>query len=116
MTNLLDNAIRYTPEYGRIRLSVGRGPGGAPVVEVEDNGPGIAPEDRERIFDRFYRAKNGLDMKTKGTGLGLAIARHAVEANGGRLEYESAGGGGSRFRMTFPARIEKDRPAAIAAS
>jgi signal transduction histidine kinase len=111
LTNLLDNAIRYTPGHGRIRLGVGRGPGGAPMVEVEDNGPGIAPEDRERIFDRFYRAKNGVDMKAKGTGLGLAIARRAVEANGGRLEYSSVGAGGSRFRMTFPASSEKRRPA-----
>ncbi len=109
LTNLLDNAIRYTPEQGHIRLSVGRGPGGVPVVEVEDNGPGIAAEDRERIFDRFYRAKNGLDTKTKGTGLGLAIARNAVEANGGRLEYATAGGGGSRFRMTFSPCSEKRR-------
>ena len=103
LTNLLDNAIRYTPAHGRILVSVGRGPGGEPIVEVEESGPGIAPEDRERIFDRFYRAKNCLDTKAKGTGLGLAIARNAVEANGGRLEYQSVGGGGSRFRMTFPA-------------
>jgi signal transduction histidine kinase len=101
LTNLLDNAIRYTPAHGRITLSVGRGPGGEPMVEVEDDGPGIAPEDRKRIFDRFYRAKNGLDGKERGTGLGLAIARSAVEANGGRLEYESVAAGGSRFRMTF---------------
>jgi two-component system sensor histidine kinase TctE len=103
LTNLLDNAIRYTPAHGRIKLSVGRGPAGKPMVEVEDDGPGIAPEDQDRIFDRFYRVKNGLHVKAEGTGLGLAIARSAVETNGGRLEYESAAAGGSRFRMTFSA-------------
>ena len=103
LTNLLDNAIRYTPAHGRIKLSVGPGPGGKPMVEVEDDGPGIVPEDRERIFDRFYRASNGQGGKAEGTGLGLAIARSAVEANGGRLEYESAAEGGSRFRMSFAA-------------
>jgi signal transduction histidine kinase len=101
VTNLLDNAIRYTPAHGRITLTVGGGPGGESTLEVEDDGPGIAPEDRERIFDRFYRAQNGLGGKARGTGLGLAIARSAVEANGGRLEYESAAAGGSRFRMSF---------------
>jgi len=101
LTNLLDNAIRYTPAHGRIRLTVGRGPGGEPTLEVEDDGPGIAPEDRERIFDRFYRAKNGHGGNASGTGLGLAIARSAVEANGGRLEYESVASGGSKFRITF---------------
>jgi heavy metal sensor kinase len=103
LTNLLDNAIRYTPDRGHIKLNVGHGPGGRPLVEVEDDGPGIAAQDRERIFDRFYRANHGRDGKAEGTGLGLAIARGAVEANGGRLEYESTASGGSRFRMTFPA-------------
>jgi heavy metal sensor kinase len=101
LTNLLDNAIRYTPAHGHITLTAGCGPGGEPTVEVEDDGPGIAPEDRERIFDRFYRATNSVSGKANGTGLGLAIARSAVEANGGRLEYETAATGGSRFRMTF---------------
>jgi heavy metal sensor kinase len=100
--NLLDNAIRYTPEHGRIKLSVGQGPGGKLMVEVEDDGPGIAAADRERIFDRFYRVQNGEEGKGVGTGLGLAIARSAAEANGGRLEYESASAGGSRFRMILP--------------
>lgn len=71
------------------------------MVEVEDDGLGIAPEEQSRIFDRFYRAKNDGYPKGQGTGLGLAIARNAAEANKGRLEYESAAGGGSRFRMTF---------------
>ncbi len=103
LIDLLDNAIRYTPAGGRIRVAVDRGPDGAPAVVVEDNGPGIRAEDRERIFHRFTRADTSMSETTAGSGLGLAIARSAVEANGGRLEYEEASGGGSRFRISFAA-------------
>jgi two-component system sensor histidine kinase TctE len=92
LLNLLDNAIRYTPPNGHVKLKVCGG-----VVEVEDDGPGIPPADRTRVFDRFYRASTA----PHGAGLGLAIARSAVEASGGRLEYESPAEGGSRFRMSF---------------
>jgi heavy metal sensor kinase len=103
LTNLLDNAIRYTPAHGHIKVRVGHNnKDGRCMVEVEDDGPGIAPEEQDRIFDRFYCAENGSYPKGRGTGLGLAIARSAVEANRGRLEYKSIAGGGSRFRMTFP--------------
>jgi len=100
LLNLVDNAIRYTPGGGRVELRVLRTPRGARVVEVEDNGPGIPPGERERIFDRFYRATTG-PTAAHGIGLGLAIARGAVEASGGRLEYETTEAGGSRFRITF---------------
>jgi signal transduction histidine kinase len=102
LLNLLDNAIRYTPVGGRIKLASRHGSDGSRVVEVEDSGPGIAPEDRELVFDRFYRARGGSGGGLHGTGLGLAIARGAVEAAGGRLEYESVEDGGSRFRIVFP--------------
>lgn len=69
------------------------------MVEVEDDGPGIPQEDRDRIFDRFYRCSS--DRSLTGTGLGLTIARSAMEANGGKLEYENVPAGGSRFRMKF---------------
>ena len=75
ITNLTDNAIRYTQPDGRIRLSVKREQNDA-VIEVSDNGPGIAPEERERVFDRFYRA---LGTKAQGHGLGLAIVKRIVE-------------------------------------
>ncbi len=99
LLNLMDNAIRYTPQHGRIRVKVGRNSEGEGVVEVEDDGPGIPAEERDRVFDRFYRASAGT---APGAGLGLAIARSAVEASGGRLDYEPAPGGGSRFRITIP--------------
>lgn len=101
LMNLLDNAIRYTPAKGQIQLKIGHGPDGCPMVEVEDNGPGIPLEDRNRIFDRFYRSQSDCSKASRGTGLGLTIARSAVEANGGKLEYEDIPMGGSRFRMTF---------------
>ena len=104
LTNLLDNAIRYTPAHGHIKVRVGHSnKDGRCIVEVEDDGPGIAPEEQDRIFDRFYYAKNDSDPKAQGTGLGLAIARNAVEANRGRLVLRNALEGGSVFSMSFPA-------------
>jgi len=103
LTNLIDNAIRYTPPHGRIKIGVGPAPGGRHMVEIEDNGSGIALEEQGRIFDRYYRVRNDEHSRSLGTGLGLAIARNAVEANGGRLEYRNAAAGGSVFCMTFPA-------------
>jgi heavy metal sensor kinase len=100
VVNLLDNAIRYTPVSGHIRLSV-RSVLGDAVVEVEDDGPGVAPEDRALIFERFYCANGDAGRGRRGTGLGLAIARSAVEAHGGRLEYEPLASGGSRFRIVL---------------
>jgi heavy metal sensor kinase len=102
LLNLLDNAIRYSPPGGHVSLSVRRNGDGESVAEVEDDGPGIPATARLRIFDRFYRADPPSPGASRGAGLGLAIARSAVEASGGRLEYEPAERGGSRFRMTFP--------------
>jgi heavy metal sensor kinase len=99
LINLLDNAIRYTPAGGRIALRAARARDGSPLIEVEDNGPGIAPQDGERIFDRFYRARDAAQGEADGIGLGLAIARASVEANRGCLEYERIPAGGSLFRI-----------------
>jgi len=98
--NVLDNAIRHSPRDGRIRIVVARRSGEA-ALEVIDQGPGIPEADRERIFDRFYRADKARARQTGGAGLGLSIARWAVEANGGRIEVES-GDWGSCFRMWLP--------------
>jgi signal transduction histidine kinase len=70
-------------------------------VEVTDTGPGIAPDDLPRIFERFYKADMG-EEAGQGTGLGLSIARHAVEAHGGRIAVESRLGRGSTFRIILP--------------
>jgi heavy metal sensor kinase len=96
--NLVDNAIKFTPPGGAVRVRVSSTPASA-VIDVIDAGPGIPLEARPRVFDRFYRVDDG--VKT-GTGLGLSIARGAVEACGGRLTLEHSGPGGSTFRITMP--------------
>ncbi|MBO7173066.1 MAG: two-component sensor histidine kinase [Burkholderiaceae bacterium] len=99
VTNLTDNAIRYTPEGGKIRLRVSRFAGQA-VVEISDNGPGIAMEERERIFDRFYRA---LGTKTQGHGLGLAIVKRIVEIHQGSIcVTDGLDGQGTTMRIELP--------------
>jgi two-component system OmpR family sensor kinase len=95
ISNLLANAFRWTPDGGRIELALG-GEDGAVSVAVEDSGPGIAAEERDRIFRAFW-SRDG-----RGTGLGLAIARELAVALGGRIEVESAPGRGSRFELVLP--------------
>jgi heavy metal sensor kinase len=98
VVNLVDNAIKYSPEGGSVRVIVQDQPRG-PTLEVIDTGPGIAAGHREQIFDRFYRVDKARAREMGGTGLGLAIARWAVEANSGQLELESEEGAGSTFRI-----------------
>lgn len=98
--NLLSNAIKYTQQGGKVTLR-SRGDGPELYFEVEDSGVGLAPEDCERIFEKFYRAKRGEDMAS-GTGLGLPLAKHIVEdVHGGRLTVKSELGKGSIFRVTL---------------
>jgi len=99
LTNILHNAIKYTPAGGQVRVAVTRPSAAEAAIEIRDSGPGIPPQHRARIFERFYRVDEGRARDLGGVGLGLAIARWAVEANGGRVELESAEGGGSLFRV-----------------
>ncbi len=101
-TNLVDNAIKHTPPKGEIRVSARSASDGEVALEVADSGPGIPPEHRERVFERFYRIDEGRSREQGGVGLGLAIARWAVAANGGRIELESTAGRGSTFRIVLP--------------
>lgn len=101
ITNLLDNAIKYTPVGGSIWVRLEEGDGEA-VIEVEDTGIGIEPDDKERIFERFYRVDKARSRELGGTGLGLAIVRHIVLAHNGRIEVDSLPGSGSTFRIYLP--------------
>jgi signal transduction histidine kinase len=101
LMNLVHNAIRYSPEGGAIGLRVGRRASNA-VVEVIDQGPGIAAEHQQKVFERFYRVDKARARASGGAGLGLAIARWAVERQGGRIELESQPGQGSLFRIVIP--------------
>jgi heavy metal sensor kinase len=98
LINLVDNAIKYTPPGGSVRIIVRNG-GPGPTIEVVDTGPGISQEHRDRVFDRFYRIDKARSRELGGTGLGLSIARWAVEAHRGRIDLDSAEGCGSTFRI-----------------
>jgi two-component system phosphate regulon sensor histidine kinase PhoR len=99
--NLLDNALKYTPEGGRVALRVI--PKGSEIlVEVEDTGIGIDPRDSERVFERFYRVDKARSRELGGTGLGLAIVKHLVLSAGGRISLDSTPGRGSRFGVHLP--------------
>jgi two-component system phosphate regulon sensor histidine kinase PhoR len=100
LSNLLHNALKFTPAGGQVRLSA-RGEGDNVLVSVSDTGPGIPPEAASRIFERFYKLDRARGQA--GTGLGLAIARHIVEGHGGRIWAESKPGRGAVFHFTLPA-------------
>ena len=103
LTNLTDNALQYTPEGGRIKISI-KVIDGEARISVRDTGIGIPPEHLEHIFDRFYRVdKSRSRQNGGGSGIGLTIARALVESHGGRIWVESAGEGqGSVFQFTLP--------------
>jgi two-component system phosphate regulon sensor histidine kinase PhoR len=100
--NLVDNAVKYTPERGRIAVAVRAHEHGG-LLAVEDSGPGIAPEERERVFERFYRVDKGRARETGGTGLGLAIVKHLVQGMGGQVGVGDSALGGAAFRVELPA-------------
>ncbi len=112
MINLLDNAVKYTPEKGVVEVLVDEIPtlevqgdvfiAGFAQVSVSDTGIGISTADREKIFDEFYRTGGALGSKEQGTGLGLSICRGIVQAHGGRIWVESQQGKGSKFVFTLP--------------
>lgn len=101
LTNLLDNAIKYNLEHGRIGVRA-ESREGIVAVEVKDTGPGIPPEDLSRLFERFYRVDKGRSVELGGTGLGLSIVKHIVEAHGGKISVVSELGSGSAFTFTLP--------------
>ncbi|MGE0453266.1 MAG: sensor histidine kinase [Vicinamibacteria bacterium] len=101
LMNLVDNAIKYGRVGGRVEVEV-RATEAEVSVAVRDDGPGIAPEHRERVFDRFFRVDRDRARSPGGAGLGLALARWAAEAHAGRIELHSEVGAGSTFRLVLP--------------
>jgi signal transduction histidine kinase len=99
--NLLANAIRYTPAGGSITVTCGHTDGEA-WMGVADTGIGMTPEVQERIFEKFFRAREARDVEAQGLGLGLALVQELVQAHGGRVEVKSAPGQGTTFRVLLP--------------
>ncbi len=111
-SNLVSNAVRYTPSGGRVEVRASAGDG-AFEFAVRDTGPGIAPEHLPRLTERFYRVDRSRSRESGGTGLGLAIVKHVVQRHGGELRIESMPGQGSTFTIVLPAaRVRPLRPAA----
>jgi two-component system, NtrC family, sensor histidine kinase GlrK len=103
--NLVSNAVKFTPSGGIITVTA-RAVSGEAIIEVQDTGPGVPPEEHESIFNLFFRGRtkaDGSPVRVKGSGLGLAIARELVEAHGGQIAVV-AGGNGGHFRVTLPRR------------
>jgi two-component system phosphate regulon sensor histidine kinase PhoR len=100
-TNLIENAIKYTPKGGHVRVRA-RLAGRALEIEVEDDGVGIPAAHLPRVFERFYRVDRSRSREMGGTGLGLAIVKHIVRAHGGNVEVESEEGRGALFRVRLP--------------
>jgi two-component system phosphate regulon sensor histidine kinase PhoR len=109
MSNLVANAIRYTPGGGQVAVTWRLLPDGRGEYAVRDSGPGIAAEHIPRLTERFYRIDRSRSRETGGTGLGLAIVKHIAQRHGAELRIESTVGKGSRFALVFP--VTRLRPA-----
>lgn len=101
LVNLVDNAVKYGPAHSEIVVEASRQEGRL-RLDVRDQGPGIAPEHQQRIFERFYRVDKSRSRKLGGTGLGLSIVKHVAQAHGGEVSVESSPGRGSVFTLWFP--------------
>jgi signal transduction histidine kinase len=102
LTNLIGNAIKFTPVQGRVTVSASRNGEENVQVSVSDSGPGIPPAEKEKIFAKFYQIAEANGENSKGTGLGLAISKALVELHGGKIWVESEKDRGSTFYFTLP--------------
>jgi two-component system phosphate regulon sensor histidine kinase PhoR len=109
--NLVNNAVRYTPEGGKVEVTWRQLPDGSGELAVTDTGPGIAREHLPRLTERFYRVDGSRSRETGGTGLGLSIVKHVVQRHGAELDIRSEVGKGSTFRIVFPAARVRVRAA-----
>lgn len=101
--NLLENAVKYTPEYGSIEVTLEAGDQFI-RIKVKDNGVGIPEKDKTKLFSKFFRADNVVRMQTEGSGLGLFIVKNIIESHGGKITFESEEGRGTEFTFTLPIR------------
>jgi two-component system phosphate regulon sensor histidine kinase PhoR len=113
VTNLLDNAHKYTPGGGTISIQ-GRQADAHLELEVHDSGIGISAPDQDRLFKRFFRADNAVRTQERGAGLGLTICREIIERHGGEIQIESKLGRGSTFRIVLPLNTTTDLPGQVA--
>jgi PAS domain S-box-containing protein len=113
LMNLIGNAVKFTPQNGKVTVAVEKNGDDYVQISVDDTGPGILPEEKNKIFSKFYQVANIEREKPKGSGLGLAISKALVEMHGGRIWVESEVGKGSTFYFTLPARqpFELEQPA-----
>ncbi len=101
LTNILDNAVKFSPAGSEVRVGVSTD-GAEALIVVSDNGPGVAPDELPRLFDRFHRGSAARESDAPGFGLGLAISRAVIERQGGSISVESTGVGGARFSIRLP--------------
>ena len=113
LTNLISNAIKFTPSGGKINVTVQQDGAGWIKVSVSDTGAGIAPEEASRIFEEFYQTTKPGDKKSRGVGLGLAISKKLVEMHGGRIWVQSEVEKGSDFSFTLPAEQPLENPTSV---
>jgi len=102
LMNLVGNAVKFTSSHGNVTVAIERNQNGWVQVSVADTGPGIPPEELDRIFDKFYQLAQVDNRKSRGTGLGLAISKALVQMHGGKIWVESELGKGSTFSFTLP--------------
>jgi two-component system sensor histidine kinase/response regulator len=107
LTNLIGNAVKFTPHLGKVTMTVSRTDAWL-QISIADTGPGIPPQEASKIFDEFYQMSRPGREKSRGVGLGLAISKKLVEMHGGKIAVDSVVGGGSNFSFTLPAQSLHD--------
>jgi signal transduction histidine kinase len=108
LTNLIGNAVKFTPHLGKVTMTVNRTQDAWLQVSIADTGPGIPPQEASKIFDEFYQMSRPGREKSRGVGLGLAISKKLVEMHGGKIAVDSVVGGGSNFSFTLPVQSLHD--------
>lgn len=102
LTNLVSNAVKYTPSHGRIKVAIARTPGNRIAWSIADTGVGIPAREQRQVFDKFFRGENVAGTEIEGTGLGLYVVRRMTEASGGTVRFRSVEGKGSTFTVFLP--------------